>query len=45
MVENKKFLLKKVNTLKNINGSLKKFVRAEKFTWSKEAMGFVALVQ
>jgi hypothetical protein len=43
MVENKKVLLEKVDTLKNIADSLTKSVSVEKFSWCREAMGIVSL--
>jgi hypothetical protein len=43
MVEDKKVLLVKVDTLKNIVDSLTKSVSTEKFSWCREAMGIVAL--
>jgi hypothetical protein len=39
MVEDKKVLLVKVDTLKNVADSLMKFVSTEKFSWCREAMG------
>jgi hypothetical protein len=43
MVEDKKVLLVKVDTLKNIVDSLTKSVSTEKFSWCREAMGIAAL--
>jgi hypothetical protein len=43
MVEDKKVSLMKVDTLKNLTDSLKKFVSSEKFSWCRETMGIVAL--
>jgi hypothetical protein len=43
MVEDKKVLLVKVDTLKNVADSLTKSVSIEKFSWCREAMGIVAL--
>jgi hypothetical protein len=43
MVEIKKVLLEKVDTLENIADSLTKFVSAVKFSWCIEAMGIAAL--
>ena len=39
MIEDKKVLLVKVDTLKNTADALTKFVSFEKFSWSKETMG------
>jgi hypothetical protein len=41
MVEDKKVLLVKVDTLKNIADSLTKSVSTENFSWCREAMGIV----
>ena len=43
IVESKKVLLDKVDTLDNVANSLKIFVRTEKFSWCREAMGISAL--
>jgi hypothetical protein len=43
MVEEKKVLLMKVDTLKNFADSLKKSVSTEKFSWCRESMSIVAL--
>lgn len=43
MVEEKKVLLVKVNTLKNVEYALKKLVSIDKFSLVKETMGIVAL--
>ena len=43
MVEEKKVLLEKVNTVKNVTYSLKKSVSTEKFYWCRESMGIDAL--
>jgi hypothetical protein len=43
MVEEKKVLLMKVETLKNVAYSLTKLVSTEKFSWSRGSMGIVAL--
>jgi hypothetical protein len=43
MVEDKKVLLMKVDTLKNVADSLTKFVSTEKFSWCRETMGISAL--
>jgi hypothetical protein len=43
MVEDKKVLLVKVDTLKNIANLLTKFVSTEKFSWCREAMCITAL--
>jgi hypothetical protein len=43
MVEEKKVLLMKVDTLKNFANSLKKSVSTENFSWCRESMGIVAL--
>jgi hypothetical protein len=45
MVENKKVLLEKVDTLKNIADSLTKSLSVEKLSWCRETMGIVALGQ
>lgn len=43
MVESKKVLLEKVDTLDNVADSLTKSVRTEKFSWCREAMGIFSL--
>ena len=43
MVEGKKVLLMKVNTLKNVADSLKKYVSTEKFSWCRGSMDIAAL--
>ena len=43
MVEDKKVLLEKDDTVKNVAGSLTKSVSTEKFSWCKESMGISAL--
>ena len=43
MVESKKVLLEKVNTLDNVVDSLTKFVSTEKFSWCGVAMGISTL--
>ena len=43
VVEEKKVLLEKVDTLKNVADSLKKSVSTEKFPWCRVTMGIVAL--
>ena len=43
MVEEKKVLLEKVDTLKNVADSLTKSVSIEKFSWCREFMGIDAL--
>jgi hypothetical protein len=43
MVEEKKLLLMKVDTLKNVADSLTKSVSTEKFSWCRASMGIVAL--
>ena len=43
MVETKKELLEKVDTLDNVTDSLTKFVSTEKFSWCRVAMGISAL--
>jgi hypothetical protein len=43
MVEDKKVLLLKVDTLENVADSLKKSVSTEKFFWCRGSMGIVAL--
>ena len=41
MIEDKKVLLVKVDTLKNTADALTKFVSSEKFSWCRETMGIV----
>ena len=43
MVEEKKVLLMKVDTLKNVADSLTKSVSTEKFSWCRVTMGIAAL--
>jgi hypothetical protein len=43
MVEEKKVLLMKVDTLKNVADSLTKSVSTEKLSWCRGSMGIVAL--
>ena len=43
MVEEKKVLLEKVDTLKNVVDSLTKSVSTEKFSWCRVTMGIAAL--
>jgi hypothetical protein len=43
MVEEKKVLLMKVDTLKNVADSLTKSVSTEKFSWCRGSMGIVCL--
>jgi hypothetical protein len=43
MVEEKKVLLMKVDTLKNVADSLTKVVSTEKFSWCRGSMGIAAL--
>jgi hypothetical protein len=43
MVEEKKVLLIKVDTLKNVADSLTKFVSTKKFPWCRGSMGIDAL--
>jgi hypothetical protein len=43
MVEEKKVLLEKVDTLKNLADSLTKSVSTEKFSWGRETMGNASL--
>jgi hypothetical protein len=43
MVEEKKVLLEKVDTLKNVADSLTKSVRTENFSWCRVTMGIAAL--
>jgi hypothetical protein len=44
MVEEKKVLLIKVDTLENVVDSLTKYVSTEKFSWCKGSMGIVDYV-
>jgi len=43
MIEDKKVLLVKVDTLKNIADALTKYVSSEKFSWCRETMGIAGL--
>eukprot|EP00253_Pinus_taeda_P022579 PITA_22579 len=43
MIEDKKMLLVKVDTLKNIADALTKFVSSKKFSWCRETMGILGL--
>jgi len=43
MIEDKKVLLVKVDTLKNTTDALKKSVISEKFSWCRETMGISGL--
>ena len=43
MIEEKKVLLVKVDTLKNTADALKKYVSSEKFSWCRETMGVLGL--
>jgi len=43
MVEEKKVLLMKVDTLKNVADSLRKSMSTEKFSWCRGSMGIDAL--
>jgi len=43
MIEDRKVLLVKVDTLKNIADALTKFVSSEKFSWCRETMGILGL--
>ena len=43
MVESKKVLLDKVDTLDNVADSLTKSVSTEKFSWCRAAMGISSL--
>jgi hypothetical protein len=43
MVEEKKVLLMKVDTLKNVADSLTKYVSTKNFSWCRGSMGIVAL--
>jgi hypothetical protein len=43
MVEDKKALLMKVDTLKNVANSLKNYVSTKTFSWCRETMGVSTL--
>jgi hypothetical protein len=43
MVEDKKVLLKKVDTFRNVADSLTNYMSTKNFSWCREAMGIVAL--
>ena len=43
MIEEKKVLLEKVDTLKNVADSLTKFMSTEYFSWCRGSMGIVTL--
>jgi len=43
MIEDKKVLLVKVDTMKNTPDALTKFVSSEKFSWCRETMGVAGL--
>jgi hypothetical protein len=43
MVEEKKVLLMKVDTLENVTDSLTKYVTTENFSWCRGYMGIVSL--
>eukprot|EP00253_Pinus_taeda_P022798 PITA_22798 len=43
MIEDKKVLLVKVDTLKNIVDALKNYVSSKKFSWCRETMGILGL--
>jgi len=43
MIEEKKVLLVKVDTLKNTADALTKFVSSDKFSWCRKTMGIVGL--
>jgi hypothetical protein len=43
MVEEKKVFLMKVDALKNVSESLKKYVSTKKVSWCRGSMGIVAL--
>ena len=45
MVEEKKVLLVKVDTLNNIADGLTKYVSTKKFSWCRETIGIVGLDQ
>jgi len=45
MVEDKKVLLVKVDTLTNTVDALKMFVSTEKFSWCRETMGVARMEQ
>ena len=44
MVEEKKVLLMKVDTLNNVSDSLTKYVSTKKFSWCRGSMGIVDYV-
>lgn len=43
MIEDKKVLLVKVDTLKNTANALTKYVSSDKFSWCRETMGIAGL--
>ena len=43
MVEDKKVLLEKVDTVKNVANSLTKSISTDKFSWCRESMGIDAM--
>ena len=43
MVEDKKVLLVRVDTLKNATNALTKYVSTENFSWCRGSMGIVSL--
>ena len=43
MVEEKKVLLEKVDTLKNVADSLTKYVSIENFSWCRVTMGIASM--
>ena len=43
MIEDKKVLLVKMDTLKNSTDPLKNYVSSEKFSWCRETMGIAGL--
>jgi len=43
MIEDKKMLLVKVDTLKNTVDALTKYVSSKNFSWCRETMGIVGL--
>jgi len=43
MVEDKKVLMVKVDTLNNTIDALTKYVRTEKFSWCRETMGIARI--
>eukprot|EP00253_Pinus_taeda_P029006 PITA_29006 len=45
MIEDKKVLLVKVDTLKNIVDALTKFVSSDNFSWCRETMGIVGMAK